>query len=221
LLAFGCTESVESEDVRTSGIYPEVMVTATGDGQSRVEVRMKVGGPSSNTYLDMTGDDKIEVTVGDVTRKLDETSSDTYTASFAGDAEGTQFVVSFLRGDADDDAPASTVTLPAPFDLATDATEYSRAADDVMLSWDPPASGQVAWKLSGSCIKLAGGSTPDDGSHALASGSIDTFESDRMESCTANLEVTRSRSGSIDPAFSEGGNIVARQVRAGAFTSNP
>jgi hypothetical protein len=64
LLAFGCTESVESEDVRTSGIYPEVMVTATGDGQSRVEVRMKVGGPSSNTYLDMTGDDKIEVTVG-------------------------------------------------------------------------------------------------------------------------------------------------------------
>jgi len=221
ILAFGCTESVESEDIRTSGVYPEIMVTATGNGNSTVSVRLKVGGSNSNTFLDMTGEDRLEATVGATTRRLDETSSDTYTASFSEDAEDTEFTIAFVRGDADESAPASVVTMPAPFDLALDATEASRADDDVGVMWDPPASGQVSWSIRGDCIKMDSGGTPDDGSHTLASGSIDTFESDMAESCTVNLEVIRSRSGTIDPAFTEGGSITARHVRGDAFTSNP
>jgi hypothetical protein len=221
LVSFGCTESVESEDIRTSGVYPEIMVTATGNGSSQVRVRLKVGGSNSNTFLDMTGQDRLEATVGDTTRRLDETSSDTYTASFPEDAEGTEFVISFLRGDADEDAPASVVTMPAPFDFSLSTTEASRADDDVELTWDPPASGQVSWSLNGDCVKLDSGSTPDDGTHTLESGSIDTFEDDMDESCTVNVELTRARSGTIDSAFTEGGSIVARHVRGSSFTSNP
>jgi hypothetical protein len=221
LLAFGCTESVESNDVRTSGVYPEITVTATGNGSSTVSVRLKVGGDNSNTFLDLKGSDTLGATVDGDTKTLDG-SGRTYTATFPTDAEDTEFSIAFLRGDGDDDAPASTVTMPAPFDLMLGATEAGRGADDVDVTWDPPVAGsQVSWKLSGECIKLDSGSTPDDGTYAIEAGSIETFESDMDKSCTATFEMTRSRSGSIDPAFTEGGSIVARHVRQQGFTSNP
>ncbi len=43
LLALACTESVESTDIRTTGIYPEIEVVATGNGSSKV-VALKTGG---------------------------------------------------------------------------------------------------------------------------------------------------------------------------------
>jgi hypothetical protein len=222
LFAFGCTESVESNDVRTSGVYPEIAVTATGNGNSQVRVRLKVGGSNSNTFLDMTGEDRLEATVGDDTKVLDETSKDTYTASFPTDEEGTEFTIAFLRGTSDDDAPASTVTMPAPFAMELGATTAARGMDDLDVTWDPPASGSsIAWKLSGECVKLDSGSTPDDGAYTIEAGSIETFEADMDKSCTVNFEMTRSKMGTVDPAFTEGGSIVARHVRSQGFTSTP
>jgi hypothetical protein len=194
LLAFGCTESVESNDVRTSGVYPEITVTGTGNGSSTVSVRLKVGGSDSNTFLDLTGDDKLQATVDDTTKTLDG-SGNTYQTTFPTDAEGTEFTIAFLRGDMDDDAD---------------------------VTWAPPVSGaQATWKLSGECIKLDTGSIPDDGTHTIEAGTIETFESDMDKSCTATFEMTRSRNGSVDPAFTEGGRVVARHVRSEAFTSTP
>jgi hypothetical protein len=221
LLAFGCTESVESNDVRTSGVYPEITVTGTGNGSSTVSVRLKVGGSDSNTFLDLTGDDKLQATVDDTTKTLDG-SGNTYQTTFPTDAEGTEFTIAFLRGDMDDDAPASTVTMPAPFDLMLAVSTAGRGADDVDVTWAPPVSGaQATWKLSGECIKLDTGSIPDDGTHTIEAGTIETFESDMDKSCTATFEMTRSRNGSVDPAFTEGGRVVARHVRSEAFTSTP
>jgi hypothetical protein len=219
--AFGCTQSVESTDIRTTGIYPEITVTATGSGTSKVEVALKVGGSSSNTYLDLTGEDQLKATVGGTAKVLDDIGSHTYAASFPVDEEGTEFVISFLRGKIDENAPASTVSLPAPFDLTLAPTEASRASDPIELTWVPPATGNVRWDIDGDCIKIDSGTTPDDGMQALAAGSIETFESDKDKSCTVGLDLTRNRNGEIDPAFTEGGSIVARQVRSASFTSNP
>lgn len=219
--AAGCSQSVESTDIRTTGIYPEITVTATGSGTSKVEVQLKVGGSSSNTYLDLTGDDQLKATVAGTAKILDDTGSHTYSASFPVDEEGTEFVISFLRGEIDDSAPASTVSLPAPFTFGVTPTEASRATEAIDLTWDPPATGNVRWGIDGDCIKLDSGSTPDDGAQALPAGTIDTFDSDKDESCTVNVDLTRSSGGEIDPAFSEGGSIEARQVRKASFTSNP
>jgi hypothetical protein len=221
LCVLACEQSVESQDIRTSGIYPEISVTANGSGNSEVRVRLKVGGSNSNTFLDLTGGDELQATVGDMTKTLDETSDETYTASFPVEAEGTQFVIGFLRTEADESAPASTVTLPAPFALSLGATESSRATDDVAITWDPPGSGNADWSLEGDCIIRDDGSVPDDGSHTLPAASIETFESDQAETCTANLSLTRSQSGNIDAAFTEGGRIVASQVRRTSFSSTP
>jgi hypothetical protein len=220
-LVFACRETVESEDVRTSGIYPEMLVTATGSGSTNVQVRLKVGGSDSNTFLVLTGADKLEATVGATTRTLDETSAETYTASFGVDAEDTQIVISLVRGVADEGAPASVVSLPAPFTASLDDTEYSRATDAIAMTWEPGASGLVDWRMSGSCIHSLGDSVPDDGAHTLPAGSIDTFESERDDSCTVGVDFTRSRRGSIDSAFTEGGSIIARQIRSAGFTSTP
>jgi hypothetical protein len=218
--AFGCSESVESTDVKTTGIYPEITVTADGSGSSRVRVRLKVGGSNSNTLLDLTGGDELTATVDGDTKVLDETSDETYTATFPTDEEGTEFTIAFTRED-DDSAPESTVTLPAPFTMSVSPTEASRASDDVDVEWDPPATGNLEFSLSGNCIKSQDDDLPDDGSHTITADSIETFKDDEEESCTVSVELERAQRGNIDPAFTEGGMIKALQVRSDSFTSTP
>ena len=218
--AFGCSESVESTDVKTTGIYPEITVTADGSGSSRVRVRLKVGGSNSNTLLDLTGGDELTATVDGDTKVLDETSDETYTATFPVDEEGTEFTIAFTRED-DDSAPASTVTLPAPFTMLASPPEASRATDDVDIDWDPPAGGNVEFSMSGDCVKMDQDDLPDDGSHTITADSIETFEDDEDESCTVSVGLERAQRGNIDPAFTEGGRIEALQVRSDSFTSTP
>jgi hypothetical protein len=220
LLALGCTESVESTDVKTTGIYPEIEVVADGSGDSEVKVWLKVGGDDSNTFLDLKGDDTLEVTVDGETKTLDQ-SGNYYRASFDVDAEGTEFIVAFLRGEDDDDAPASTVVMPAPFDLTVPSGELSRESDAIEYTWDPPGDGNVRWSLDGSCVFNRSGNTPDDGENGLAAGELEPTDSDEAESCTVELEVERAQEGDIDSAFTEGGSIVAKHVRSGSFTSTP
>lgn len=220
LLALACTETVESTDIRTTGIYPEIEVVASGNGQSKVSVRLKVGGDDSNTFLDLKGDDTLEATVDGETKTLDQ-NDNSYSASFPVDAEGTEFSIAFLRGGEDDDAPASTVVMPAPFEMALGATEASRMTDDLEYSWEPAADGTMRWQLHGDCVQVKSGSTPDDGANTIAAGDITTFESEKDETCTVTLALTRQQSGEIDPAFTEGGSIVAKHVRSDTFTSAP
>lgn len=221
LALFACTETVESSDVRTSGIYPEFRVVADGSGNSEASARLKVGGNDSNTFLDLESEDRLEVTVAGETLRLEETGSHRYTASFPVDAAGTEFSFAFLRGDDDDGAAHSVVTLPAPFELAMTSTEASRATDVVGFSWTPADSGQMHWDLDGDCVWTEEGVTPDDGTHSLSLEDVRALGSAQTDSCSVLLTAMRSRSGSIDPAFTEGGENVAYQARAQLFTSTP
>lgn len=220
LMALACTESVESTDVKTTGIYPVIEVVADGSGSSDVTVRLKVGGNDSNTFLDLKGEDTLEVTVDGDTKTMDQSGNE-YRASFNVDAEGTEFTVAFLRGEDDDDAPASTVLMPAPFEMMLAVTEASRADDAVDYTWEPAGDGNMATNLSGDCIFDVNDDTPDDGENSIAAGTIDTTESKMDETCTLDLTLTRAQSGDIDSAFTEGGSIVARHVRSDSFTSAP
>jgi hypothetical protein len=220
LLVVGCTQEVESTDVRTSGVFPEIQVTATGSGSSRVEVRLKVGGRASNTFLDLQGPDTLEASAAGLTKTLDSSSLHGYGATFPTEAAGT-FVITFRRGSADVSAPSSTVTLPAPFGVTLSGTEFSRATQDVGVTWTPPGSGNMALGLNGSCIRHLSEDTPDDGSATISRDRITPEEGQSQQNCTVNLSLTRSQSGEVDPAFTEGGTIVARQSRTASFTTMP
>ncbi len=221
LTALACTETVESSDVRTSGIFPEFRVVADGSGATQVSARLKVGGNDSNTYLDLQSGDRIEVSAGGVTHTLNETNAHSYTASFDIDEPGTEFVFAFLRSEQDESAPRSVVTLPDPFALQMTSTEVSRAGGQVGFSWDPPGSGNLRWDVDGDCVWDDRGETADDGSHSLSSDDLRALASRADETCAVQLTLERGRGGSIDSAFSEGGEAVAYQQRVQTFTSMP
>jgi hypothetical protein len=217
---FACTESVESTDVRTSGVYPEFQVVADGSGNTNASARLKVGGNDSNTFLDLRGSDVLEVSAQGQTQRMTSSGDHGYATRFAFDDAGTEFVFSFRRGEEDAGAVRSAVTLPEPFALQMGSSEASRAQDAVSFTWDPPAGGDVHWDLDGDCVWIEQGSTPDDGNHTLNLNDVRPLRDDPA-SCSVRLTVQRSHTGNIDPAFTEGGENRAYQVRAQSFTSTP
>jgi hypothetical protein len=210
--ALACTESVESSDIRTSGVYPEFRVVADGSGTSEASARLKVGGNDSNTFLDLRDGDRIEVSAGGETRVLNIENDHRYSTRFPIDAAGTEFVFAFIRSDQDESAPSSVVSLPEPFALAMAATEASRVS---------AAVGYLHWDVAGDCVWSEEGETPDDGSHSLGAEEVHAPASDETESCSVQLTARRGFSGTLDPAFTEGGENVAYQARAHLFTSTP
>ena len=49
LATAGCKQEVESTDIRTTGVYPVIDVTAEGTGTSRVPLRLAVAGAVRNS----------------------------------------------------------------------------------------------------------------------------------------------------------------------------
>jgi hypothetical protein len=219
-LAAGCRQQVESTDIRTSGVYPDIDVTADGSGSTRVQVRLKVGGAASNTFLDLTGEDRLQVTTGGVTKDMDG-SGVSYIATFPTEAAGP-FVIAFLRGPADTSAPTTTVILPAPFAVTVPVREVSRATDDLAFTWAPTSgTGDIDESIGGSCVDLILETIPDDGTATISRDQIHASAGGAGDACTVTVSLARSQSGQPDPAFTEGGSVTARQVRSTTFTSKP
>jgi len=221
-LAAGCKQEVESTDIRTTGVYPVIDVTAEGSGTSRVLVKLKVGGINSNTYLELIGPDRLTATGGGATKELDSSGSVSYAATFATEAAGP-FVVSFIRGPEDDNAPNSTVDLPEPFILTLrSASELSRATGDLAFTWTPdPSAGVIDSSLYGNCIDTLIETIPDDGTATISRDRIHARDGATTDSCSVTLTLARTDVGQVDPAFTEGGRVTATQIRAALFTSTP
>ncbi|MGC4064627.1 MAG: hypothetical protein QM784_08280 [Polyangiaceae bacterium] len=234
LLASACSksETVESEDIRTSGIYPEITVLAEGNGKSTATVKLKVGGDDSNTTLELTGKDELTCTAGDESKKLTQ-SGDSYKTTFATDEAGTEFVFSFDRGDEDENAPNSHVILPDPFSIegVESSTEVSRADDELTVTWDASdANDTHSWTLKGDCLFDTDGDVSKDGTVTLKGDDFNATPSaekedatDEEKQCKATLCIERKRVGGLDPAFKseEGGEIRAIQKRCVSFVSVP
>jgi len=218
-LAAGCRQRVESTDIRTSGIYPDIDVTADGSGTTRVQVRLKVGGPASNTFLDLVGEDRLQVTADGLTKDMDG-SGVGYIATFPTDAAAT-FVIAFQRCAADTSAPSTTVNLPQPFTIALPTRELSRATDDLTFTWAPAGgAGNVDESVYGSCVDLILETIPDDGTATISRDQLHDA-GHTGDSCTVTVSLARNQSGQPDAAFTEGGSVNARQLRTATFTSTP
>lgn len=215
----GCAkQEVESTDIRTSGVYPVVDVSADASGSTRVQVKLKVGGPAANTYLDLTGPDHLTATMDGVTRPLDSSGSVSYATTFQTNAPGP-VVISFMRGAADTSAPNTTVNMPEPFSLTLAATELSRAAGSLEVTWSPAGPANLESSLAGPCVGIISETIPDDGTATISGDQL--HAQNATDACTVTLTLARVQSGQVDPAFTEGGDVKARQVRSASFTSTP
>src|SRR5437762_9756010 len=96
LLAVGCNneESTSSNNIKTGGIAALTDVYADTDTTATVHVELKVGGSSSNTYIDLDSGDELIATAGDQTKTLTTTGKvGRYEALFSGVGADTEFTV--------------------------------------------------------------------------------------------------------------------------------
>lgn len=226
-LAAGCAKT-ESADLLTSGIYAAITATATGDGTTTVGATLYVDDPNDLNYVDLTGDDQLTVTSAGTEKPLVQSELGnivSHTASFPGDAEGTQYTVDFERS-IDAGAPSTTVTMPAAFTIAPTQASASRRIP-LTITYSPAGTtDDLAWIIRGPCIDVIHGVVHDDpGALTIPENAITSPDGpDAMispVSCAVTLTLTRERAGSLDPHYGKGGQALGEQVRAVGWTSTP
>jgi hypothetical protein len=224
-LTLACNEDVDSEDIRTHGMYAIYEAVADGSGETEIVTQLRVGG-DNGTFVELSGEDELTAMTEDedvVLRHKNSGNKHYYEGSLDGDYEGLEIQIALTRGGNDDDAVDSFAELPAPFDAALEdeKAEYVLRESDVSIIWDNEASGKMEWSLEGDCIKSASGSTNDDGSLTLKAEDIEVWESDKGEACDVTVTLDRVSDGETDSAFGDGGEFKAIQRRTVTFNSMP
>lgn len=228
-------ESIDSANVRTDGIYASLVATADGEGSTRLEARLKTGGAGSNTFLDLSSGDELHAFAGAEKKEMERESLlgvVWYEAEFDVAAENTPLRIEFSReahGDeeacGDTSAPSSIVSLPAPMTIRAPENEVqlSRAGDALELRWGPTSSDPIRYELEGNCIARLADTLPgDSGIVVIEKGKIQPISEMRAnESCDVTVKLVRTRAGVVDPAYGEGGNFAAEQVRRVTIRSAP
>jgi hypothetical protein len=221
LSALGCSkETTSSSNIKTGGIAALIDVYADDDTTATVHVELKVGGSSSNTYVDLEGDDELKATVGKVTKTLSARDSGIYEADFSDVGEDSEFSVTLERPD-DVTASGNSGTLPPPFALDEPLGKRSRADDDLVLSWAPESGDKMTLELDGDCTFPFSKDVPDTGMYTLRAGSLDSTDKDMPEACDVTLDARRTRAGEADTKFDPESYFRLHQRRSTRFVSNP
>jgi hypothetical protein len=227
-LLSACGETTDSTNVTTDGIYAQLSATAIGNGTTLLRATLKVGGSSSNTTIELDDGEKLVATGGAETKDMTEQdgiSTTSYQAIFQTEAVDTAFKIDFQRVEDLVDAPNSTVTLPAPFVIATPAASatFSRASDPITVSWNTAAQDSMGIQISGACISPYSTAVPANATqHLIAAGTLQVLQPPPApQSCEVTIDVARSRAGQVDPAYGEGGSFSASQARQVRVNSAP
>jgi hypothetical protein len=222
-LLTGCTEVADSQNIRTQGIAALITATAETDHETVVRATLKVGGPKSNTLVNLGGGDRIFMQSGDKRVEMQSQSAGVYLAKLNTAAAETEIIVDFQR-EQDDDAPASRGALPAPFTISLAASTASRA-EDLTISWDPAGSNDdMRLELNGSCIFRHTVDVPgDSGSHVIPANTLKpTGATDAPPpTCDLTVSMSRIRKGTPDSAFDIDSSFTLTQTRTSKFTSTP
>lgn len=216
----GCTETLDSKNIKTAGISATIEATAPSASESTVEVTLLAGGDESNTYIDLSGGDRIFATIGGERKEMSSTSAGEYEVESTKGEGGTEFTISLERADGDN-APSSVGTLPEPFDLTAVSGTISRAAD-LEIVWSPAGDDGMELELDGTCIfnekiPVASNAT----SHTVAANSLKSTGGDMPTTCDLTVTVRRSRNGTADKALDAESSFLLQQVRTMKVTSSP
>ncbi len=222
----GCSQ-VDSDAIRTSGMYADLKIEADGSGGSVASASLTVGGASSVTFINLSGGDSLVTLVGGNRYAMvrhEVLGVISYRAFPPVNAANAAFRISLLR-DGDADAPNSEVTLPAPFAITAplSGSAFSRATQALTVTWSGSgATDPLTWQISGDCIVgQSGNQASDVGTLLIPAGAIQPRTGQGANSCTAEIRFFRTRSGTVDPAYGEGGELHARQTRAVSILSTP
>lgn len=223
----GCAKT-DSMDLLSTGIYASISATASGDGSTDVRATLFVGDPINLNYVDLTGEDQLVAANGSTEKVMTEIqllNLVSHHANFTVDAEGAEFQVSFERS-IDRGAPNSFATLPAKFEIASPFNpNFSRAAE-FSIAWSGIATDDLRYSISGSCIDTVANTLPsDEGQFSLPAGTIKKRTPGMNETvpdeCPMDVEIVRSRPGTLDRGYGKGGTISGAQSRKLTLMSVP
>lgn len=222
LLASACSlEDVDSDAIRTQGMFADLLALAPGDGTTRARARLTVGG-EGGTHVLLVGEDRLDAFYGDLTAQLRRTDNGRYDAELAGDEAGP--IAIELGRDPDDEPAGGGGDLPEPFvsELATDDRAGIDRGSDVAITWSPSVLGGVMrWSVEGRCIWSAAGDTPDDGALVLGPQSFRVLTTRAGEDCEVTLTLERENVGTVDGVWIPGSRFRAIQRRVLRFVSTP
>ncbi|TCO40981.1 hypothetical protein EV646_11672 [Kribbella antiqua] len=230
LVLAGCS-TVDSKDIRTSGITADLLVSLPEDTDAAdVTASLRVG---TLTFVELGDGEDITASGAGKTVQLKHRRSagaTDYRNRLDGVvAPGTEITFDLERSGDDTSAPKSTIALPARVRLTAPAsgTTYSRRqAIDVRFTSEPSQAGAIlSW--AGECVttgslQLEGGRT----SVTIPAGSITpsmatpTPGVKPTTTCPINLTLTRRDEGTLDPAF-KNGTIAAETQSTRRITSTP
>ncbi len=230
LFLMGCnSESVDSEDVQTSGIWAKMEVDAREDQRSRVVVELNVGG-EFGTNVELSDGEYLEVEAGGVIKRLDE-DTDIFDIDYQAYMDivesDTLFTVSFYRSNGENIVD-STARLPTSFVITSPlANTQFGLSENVLLTWSSRRNGQAIHLYSSvTCTNTEGNRTTsatsfdidDDGQYEFDISSNNLFANgtnglNTTALCDLNLKLEREGRGVIDSAFDSGGEFKIYQSR--------
>ena len=214
-------EDVDSDAIRTQGMFVDMLALAPGDGTTLLRVELAVGG-EGGTHVTLVGDDHLEGSFAGATETLVPAGRGQYERQMGGDSAG-DVSVQLLRGP-DDVNAGGTATLPQPFVVALETDASSGIARDasVEVSWSPALPGaMLRWTLEGRCLWSESGTTADDGRFVLGPESFRVRATRSGERCEVELRLDREGGGSVDALWVVGSRFRATQRRAVRFVSAP
>jgi hypothetical protein len=223
----GCAcETVEGGVVKTAGLYALLEAEATGDGQLTTRATLKMS-PTSLTYVSLAEGDTLVATVGVQSKTMARRTlfgATWYEVTSSGDSAELPVKIALDRP-ADVSAPSSSVTLPAPFSITAPAamTAFSRANQgEVNVAWDAPTRGDaVDVEASGSCIETVSAFRTGAGAADANVPRLRARSGSEAATCEVQVTVTKTRDGSVDPAYGKGGVFHARVIRKLTVVSTP
>jgi hypothetical protein len=212
LVLAGCS-TVDSKDIRTSGITADYVVTLPESTDAAdVSASYRVG---TLTFVELGDGESIKASGGgkDVDLKHHRSAGVTdYTGQLDGVVDpGTEITFSLKRGSGDDAAPQSTVKLPERLRLTSPlaGTTYSRrSAVPVRFDTEPSQLPSVlTWTrqcIQTGSLQLEPGRT----SVSIPTGSIrplaTTPTPGTTTTCPVDITLTRRTEGTLDKAFKDG-----------------
>ena len=218
----GCTlEEVDSDAIRTQGLYADILAIAPGDGSTLVRTELTVGG-ASGTKVELVGEDALVAEAGDVVETLSRSAAGRYEEWLPSDAAGL-ISVRLERGPGDDPGGGSA-ELPEPFamELETDDSVGINRSTPVVVLWEASAAGgNIDWAVEGRCIWEDSGTTPDDGALTLAPEHVRVRPTKNGDDCEVLLTLERSALGEVERVFVPGSRFRAQQRRGVTFVSTP
>jgi len=222
------TETTESENIASPGIFARMNVDALSSGSSKVTVELNVGG-SNGTNISLTADERLEATNGIQTKVLNRDTDFLdvdYEIGFDNTDTSSPFQVTLFRANGEV-IDGSSVFLPPDFDVSSPVTGQTFSVDGQLpITWAPPDSGNTIDLTVTTRCTLDTGSTSvsssfftvnDDGFENFSLVQLEVANNgtiDRTQNCELSFNLERSRTGSLDPDFGSGGSIRSRQVRS-------